>query len=162
AEVRRLTRLTDDFHELALSDLRALPVEPEPLDGAALVEGVVARFRQRAQAAGLGLGAGGLEVLGSAPVHWDAQRIEQLLAALLGNAPRSPAAPGRVELAGAAAGAGAIERRVDDSAPGVPEAQFERLFDPLSRADASRSRRSGGSGLGLAIARAIATSHGGR
>ena len=37
-----------------------------------------------------------------------------------------------------------------------------RLFEPLYRADASRSRRMGGSGLGRAICRAIASSHGGR
>jgi two-component system sensor histidine kinase BaeS len=37
-----------------------------------------------------------------------------------------------------------------------------RLFEPLFRADASRSRQSGGSGLGLAICQALVRSHGGR
>ena len=56
----------------------------------------------------------------------------------------------------------AIEIRLDDTPPGVPEADLDRLFDPLYRADPSRSRAFGGSGLGLAIARAIAQAHGGR
>ena len=160
AEVRRLTRLTDDFHELALSDLRALPVAPEPVDGAALLRGVVARFAARAQAAGLALVLAEPAALAGAPVRWDAQRIEQLLSTLLENSLRYTDAPGRIELACATRG-DAVEIRVDDSAPGVPEAQLAHLFDPLFRADASRSRHSGGSGLGLAIARAIAASHGG-
>ena len=161
AEVRRLTRLTDDFHELALSDLRALPVAPEAIDGAALLRGVVERFRARAQSAGLALELVEPTALAGARVSWDAQRIEQLLSTLLENSLRYTDAPGRVVLACAGRGE-ELEITVDDSAPGVPEAQFDRLFDPLFRADASRSRHSGGSGLGLAIARAIAASHGGR
>jgi len=56
----------------------------------------------------------------------------------------------------------AVEIRLDDTPPGVPEADLDRLFDPLYRADPSRSRAFGGSGLGLAIAKAIALAHGGR
>jgi two-component system sensor histidine kinase BaeS len=93
--------------------------------------------------------------------HWDAQRIEQLLSTLLENSLRYTDAPGRVALACAARGQW-LEITVDDTAPGVPEPQLERLFDPLFRLEGSRSRHSGGSGLGLAIARAIAASHGGR
>lgn len=38
-----------------------------------------------------------------------------------------------------------------DGGPGVPEAEIERIFDPLYRLDTHRSRETGGSGLGLAI-----------
>ena len=51
---------------------------------------------------------------------------------------------------------------IDDSAPGVAASDLPRLFEPLYRADAARSRHSGGSGLGLAICVAIAEAHGGR
>jgi two-component system sensor histidine kinase BaeS len=163
AEVARLTRLVEDFHQLALSDLRALPCSFVPLAPAALLRDAVARTAPRAAAARLALSLD--DSAAPAVACWDAQRIEQLLANLLENSLRYTDAPGSVQLSLAAApGPGAAQAVItlDDSAPGVPEADLPRLFDPLYRADPSRSRRSGGSGLGLAICRAIVHSHGGR
>ena len=37
--------------------------------------------------------------------------------------------------------------------PGVPAAEFPRLFEPFYRLDRSRCRDTGGNGLGLAIVR---------
>jgi two-component system sensor histidine kinase BaeS len=51
---------------------------------------------------------------------------------------------------------------VEDSSPGVADAQLRHLFEPLYRSDAARARQQGGSGLGLAICQAIALAHGGR
>jgi two-component system sensor histidine kinase BaeS len=94
-------------------------------------------------------------------VFWDAQRMEQVLTNLLENSLCYTDAPGRVRLT--------IERqrdrvwmRVDDSEPGVPTADLGRLFDPLYRSDASRSRHRGGSGLGLAICAALVRAHAGQ
>jgi signal transduction histidine kinase len=50
---------------------------------------------------------------------------------------------------------------IDDSGPGLPEADLERMFEPFRRGEASRSRATGGTGLGLAIARNLARAHGG-
>ena len=159
-EVTRVTRLMEDFHQLALSDLRALPCNFMLADPLELVQQAVARFAGRAQAAGLQISA-----LCRAPtgaVRWDPQRIQQLLDNLIENSLRYTDAPGRVEVSLAATGAGLLQISVQDSAPGVPVQDLQRVFEPLYRADASRSRRSGGSGLGLAICSAIARSHGGQ
>jgi len=51
---------------------------------------------------------------------------------------------------------------VDDDGPGVPEADWEKVFTPFLRLDDSRTRTSGGHGLGLSIVRRIAYWHGGR
>ncbi|WP_137818369.1 ATP-binding protein [Pseudomonas sp. 2FG] len=51
---------------------------------------------------------------------------------------------------------------VEDDGPGVPEAEWERLFTPFLRLDDSRTRASGGHGLGLSIVRRIIYWHGGR
>ena len=55
----------------------------------------------------------------------------------------------------------AIEIAVEDDGPGIPEQEFERVFAPFVRLEASRSRETGGAGLGLAIARSIVRAHGG-
>ena len=57
--------------------------------------------------------------------------------------------------------AGGVEITVDDDGPGIPEAQYEEAFKPLSRLDESRNQNVQGVGLGLAIARDVARSHGG-
>ncbi|CAN7258823.1 ATP-binding protein [Bosea sp. LjRoot9] len=56
---------------------------------------------------------------------------------------------------------GWIEIVVEDDGDGIPESEFERVFAPFVRLEASRSRETGGTGLGLAIARTIVRSHGG-
>src|SRR5690606_22051134 len=50
---------------------------------------------------------------------------------------------------------------VEDTGPGLPEADLEAVFEPFRRAEPSRSRETGGAGLGLAVARGIARAHGG-
>lgn len=56
---------------------------------------------------------------------------------------------------------GHIILTVDDHGPGIPEADFERVFAPFFRLEASRNRDTGGTGLGLAHVRAVARAHGG-
>ena len=158
-EIKRLSRLVEDFHLLATSELRSLPCEFEPVAPAALLQAAVERVAPRAKALGLVIEAPLPQVLPAA--QWDAVRISQLLANLLENSLRYTEAPGLVQVTARSLG-GAIEIRLDDTPPGVPGGDLERLFDPLYRADPSRSRAFGGSGLGLAIAKAIAQEHGGR
>ncbi|MDH3198354.1 MAG: HAMP domain-containing histidine kinase [Candidatus Krumholzibacteria bacterium] len=63
--------------------------------------------------------------------------------------------PAGIEIVGRRT-AGAIEIRVRDFGPGVPEDAKERIFDPYV------TTRPGGTGLGLALARQTVTAHGGR
>jgi signal transduction histidine kinase len=50
---------------------------------------------------------------------------------------------------------------IDDSGPGIPDAELQRVFEPFHRLEPSRSRETGGTGLGLSIALSIAQAHGG-
>ncbi|WP_296374775.1 ATP-binding protein [Yoonia sp.] len=50
---------------------------------------------------------------------------------------------------------------IDDDGPGIPALDIDRVFDPFTRLEVSRSRETGGVGLGLPIARAILRAHGG-
>lgn len=51
---------------------------------------------------------------------------------------------------------------VEDDGPGIPQANWETLFDPFVRLDESRDRNSGGIGLGLAIVRRYMEWHDGQ
>lgn len=159
-EVLHMGALVDDLHLLAMSDLQALPCRFNEFDALPFVQRLAQRFDSRAALAGLTLRS----TLGSQAgqtVVWDSSRIEQLLGNLLENSLRYTDAPGCVVLAMKRT-SDRVWIDVDDSAPGVPASDLPRLFEPLYRADAARSRHRGGSGLGLAICEAIVRSHGGR
>ena len=64
----------------------------------------------------------------------------------------------RVELT---AGASDLRVTIDDSGPGIPDAEKEKVFAPFYRIENSRSRSTGGTGLGLTVARSIVRAHGG-
>lgn len=54
-----------------------------------------------------------------------------------------------------------LEIVVEDDGNGIPEQDFERVFQPFVRLESSRNRATGGVGLGLSIARSIVHGHGG-
>lgn len=159
AEVMQLEQLVNDLNELALSDVGALSYRMEALDLADLARQVAAPHASSLQRLGLSLR---LDMPREpVPVQGDAARLRQLIDNLLTNSGRYTDAPGQVVVAVAVAG-GQAQLTVNDSAPSVPAAELDRLFDRLYRVEASRNRTSGGAGLGLAIARNIVQAHHGR
>lgn len=153
-EAARLGRLVEDLHLLSMSDLGALTYYTEPVDMAEIVEEV------------LKVHAGALAdhplhvktSLQRAMVMADAARLAQVYGNLLQNSLRYTDAGGRLAVS-VYADADRVIVRWEDSAPGVPADELERLTDRLYRVDGSRSRAGGGSGLGLAIVKAIVDAH---
>ncbi|MCB1747926.1 MAG: HAMP domain-containing protein [Gammaproteobacteria bacterium] len=157
-ETERLQRLIDDLYQLARADIGALDFEFRPQPLAPIVNQALARFARRFEACGLTIEqaiGGNLHVLA------DRERLDQLLDNLLENCCRYVTAPGVVHVS-VTGGNGKAVIGIEDSGPGVDDAELARLFEPLQRGEASRNRRSGGSGLGLAICQRIAHAHGGR
>lgn len=54
-----------------------------------------------------------------------------------------------------------IEICIDDNGPGIPREQYEDVFKPFFRGEASRNSKTGGVGLGLPIVQEIVLAHGG-
>ena len=85
--------------------------------------------------------------------------LHEMIANLVDNALRYTPQGGTVALRVAERG-GDVILEVEDSGPGIPAAERERVFAPFYRAAATLERNPGGAGLGLAIVRDIASLHG--
>lgn len=93
----------------------------------------------------------------------DRELLWRVFENLLRNALLHAGGAGEVRVtAKAAQQAGYLEVSVEDSGPGIPEAQLERVFEPFYRVQEARDRASGGHGLGLAIAAAAVRRHAGQ
>jgi two-component system, OmpR family, sensor histidine kinase KdpD len=92
-------------------------------------------------------------------VYVDAPLVIQLLVNLLDNTIRHTP-PGTRICVRAAVDGEALQVVVEDSGPGLPPGDPERLFAKFQRG--REESNAGGAGLGLAICRAIVNAHGGR
>jgi K+-sensing histidine kinase KdpD len=147
-EGTRLSRLVENL--LDMSRLEAGKAEPqrEPVDLAEVLD-----------AAREGVGNAESIRLTIDPelpmVDADAAQLERAFANLLENARRY--SDGRPVSAGSRLVGGNIVVRVVDQGPGIPESEWERIFEPFQRGDAANT----GSGLGLAIAKGFIEANGG-
>ena len=152
-----MRRLIEQLLLLARGEEGRLPLQLEAADLGALAMGLVELYAPVAEASGQALE---LAVDPAASLHLraDTALLQRALGNLLENALRHTPRGGtlRVTLLGEPR---TLRVRVDDSGPGIPPAQRERVFERFVRLDAARS--GGGTGLGLAIARMIARLHGG-
>lgn len=70
--------------------------------------------------------------------------------------------PGGVIVLSAEERRGEVWIRIRDNGIGLPEEEYERIFDQFYQVESHLTRRHGGLGLGLAIAKAVTERHGGR
>jgi two-component system phosphate regulon sensor histidine kinase PhoR len=92
------------------------------------------------------------------PVKADPDLLEKALGNLLDNAIKYTPDHGCIRIEARHTGV-AIEITVQDNGIGIPEADWDRIFERFYRVDKSRSRDMGGTGLGLAIVKHIVQLH---
>lgn len=149
-----LQGLIDDLLEASCLEAGEFVLREETFDLAAELDDVAELFTLRAADKGLALEAS-LDLPRPCWVRGDAARLRQVLHNLLGNAVKFTAR-GRIGLQ--ARPAGAPERwriTVQDTGPGMTEAELAEVFQAFRQADAGRM--ADGVGLGLTIAAEIAT-----
>ena len=147
AGIERAIALVEQLLALARQEA-AEQGAPEAVDLEDLARQAVSSLLATAHAKRLDLGLATSEPVqvSAAP---DALRL--ILANLLDNAIKYTPPGGRIDIA-LGREAGEAWLAVDDSGPGVPEAEQERVFDRFYRLPGTEA---GGSGLGLAIVRAV-------
>jgi two-component system OmpR family sensor kinase len=155
-ECDHLAQLAEDLLVVARAAEGELPVRREPIEVRPLLEGIRARFGDRAREQARELRVEGGDGL---RIEADDFRLRQALGNLVDNALRHGA--GDVVLrARRSESNGGVELEVADNGPGFAPGLADHAFERFARGDAARTR--GGTGLGLAIVRAIAEAHGGR
>ena len=92
------------------------------------------------------------EIRQDANVVSDRAKIRQVLLNLLGNAVKFTDA-GHVAIRATGLPDGWFMFEVEDTGPGIAEADRERIFEPFQQLQPSMTRTAGGTGLGLAVTR---------
>ena len=152
-ECDRLSQLAEDLLVIARAAGGRLPVRPERLDAASVLEGVRERFVDRAREQRRELSVDAPDGL---TMSADPGRLRQALGNLVDNALRH----GEADVALIARERdGGVELEVSDRGPGFSPRMRERAFERFARDDEARS--GGGAGLGLSIVRAVVDAHGG-
>ncbi len=165
AEGERLSRLVSQLLTLSRLEAQALAVAAEPM--------AIAPIVRRIAPAAVGRDVSVVdEAPGLVPIA-DEAAVEQVLWMLLDNAARyapegpirvriSPAPPDRSQgdpSAAAPDGGSRVAVAVEDSGPGVPPAERERIFSRFTRG--STAEDTDGTGLGLDVARGLVVAMGG-
>ena len=161
----RASHLVDQLLALALADEARDGLELQPVAIDELVQGLLLRLMPRADAAGVDLGAEGLEqplkVLGTVAL------VEGLLGNLVDNAlrygrPTRPGLPPRVTVAAQAQSEGQeVLLTVTDNGPGMDPAQQASVLERWAQGPGGTEQGTG-SGLGLAIVSRYVALLGGR
>lgn len=158
AEARRIGRLAERLLALAaVENRRALGPEAREIVPADLVRLVAMRFAATAAAAQVRLITAGDD--GLAPIHGDAELLEDAFGQLVANAITASPPGAEVNLEWRRHENGVV-LRVADRGHGLPEFALERVFERFYSLPQPGSSRKG-TGLGLAFAREVALLHGG-
>jgi two-component system sensor histidine kinase BaeS len=154
-EIMRFSRLVDDLYQLSLTDVGAQTYRKSEVVVSEVIQQALSIIRPEFSAKNITVQ---YEAADNGTVFGDAERLRQLFGNLLDNSLKYTDPEGELSIMVLKDGS-SVMIDVQDSAPGVAEAELEKLFERLYRVESSRSRATGGAGLGLAICRNIVEAH---
>jgi PAS domain S-box-containing protein len=160
---KHLLSLINDLLDLARIESGKVELQLEPVAIQPVLDEVVSTLRPMADAKQLALL---LEPVDPAlRVHADPRALQQVMLNLTNNAIKFTSV-GRVQVRvhamhGDAAVPALVHLSVEDTGPGISEADLTRLFEAFTQVGDARQRRSEGTGLGLHLSRKLADLMGG-
>jgi signal transduction histidine kinase len=160
AACKRLIRLVNSMLDITQIESGKMRMNFAPVDLRAVVNSVGALFHHEARERGIALA---VEVPVRLPrLMIDAERVEQVLVNLVGNALKFTEPGGTITIS-VRQHAGHLEVDVTDTGIGIAPEDQARIFDEFAqiRRQAANRHRDG-SGLGLAIAKRIVEAHAGK
>lgn len=152
-----LLALIEDLLDYSKIEAGRFAPEPQPMSLREIADNVVELLAARAFAKGIGLAC---HVEPDVPqiVTADPGRVRQVLLNLIGNAVKFTETGGvLVSLSRKRNAEGdRLAFSINDTGPGLSEADMDRIFEDFEQADGTSTRKHGGAGLGLAISRRLA------
>ena len=156
-EVNRLTRLVENLLSISRADAGQVQLQRHALSAMGLVRecaGVLdVLVEEKAQR---------LRIEGDEEVSLTGDRVvlRQAVMNILHNAIKFSPVGGDISVS-VTGGAEGARIRIEDSGPGIAEAERGKVFQRFYRTDKARNSETGGAGLGLSIAQWAVESHGG-
>jgi two-component system sensor histidine kinase CpxA len=151
-EVQQMSTLVNELLAFTKAGLRARDITCTPVELAPLVQSAIEREN--------GAGRVVMTIPEDLRVMAEPDLLGRALGNLIRNALRYAGDSGPVNVS-ASRENNRLLILVEDSGPGVPAADLDRLGEPFFRPELARTREGGGVGLGLAIVRNSVTSCGG-
>ena len=153
-----LLSLIEDILGFAKIEAGRVSLTPEPVPAGDIVRSVLLLIEPDVERKRLTLTIGTID-----PAHVvraDPEKLRQVLLNLLTNATKFTPSGGRIHV-GAEREFDRIRFTVTDTGIGIPEDQFQHVFEPFVQLEHGRTRRYSGIGLGLSIARDLVAAMGG-
>jgi signal transduction histidine kinase len=154
-DCERLQAIVDDILDLSRIQAGRIEIHARTVDACALVQQAIREADAAARAGGVQLSADFPPEL--VAIQADPERIDVVLANLLGNGIRHTAPGGRV-VARLRRTKEGVRFEVQDTGEGIPPQYLERIFERFFQVPGARR---GGVGLGLYISREVVRAHGG-
>lgn len=163
-ETARLNRLINNVLDITRMEAGTLPFNFRKVDILSLAERTVIQHQPEARKNGLQIKFKANPSADLLNVYADPDRIKQVLSNLINNAIKFTPSGGRitvsVDLITETDGKKFAQIEVSDTGIGIPEKDWDRIFEKFTQLEVEH--HSTGSGLGLAIVKKIVEMHGGK
>lgn len=158
-KVSELNQLIEDLYQLARADNGLLKLDIDEVSVTELVQEITDGYSELVQHHGLTLETE-ISANDNDVIMGDELRLKQVIVNLIRNSLNYTDAPGTIKCT-TEINEHEVKVLLEDTAPGVSEAEITRLFERMYRVDSAKVRDSGGSGLGLSICKSLIDAHGG-